>query len=84
MHQLFGTQLLSPNASYKVIKIFYTILKAPVETVVTRHLFTNNPSQLFCTPIDGQTAARHGPDAHGPQYDSGTSCRPDDCAGPAR
>jgi hypothetical protein len=25
----------------------YTILKAPVSTVVTRHLFTNNPSQLF-------------------------------------
>jgi hypothetical protein len=25
----------------------YTILKAPVSTVVMRHLFTNNPSQLF-------------------------------------
>jgi hypothetical protein len=25
----------------------YTILKAPVSTVVTRHLFINNPSQLF-------------------------------------
>jgi hypothetical protein len=25
----------------------YTILKAPVSTVVPRHFFTNNPSQLF-------------------------------------
>jgi hypothetical protein len=25
----------------------YTILKAPVSTVVMRHFFTNNPSQLF-------------------------------------
>jgi hypothetical protein len=25
----------------------YTILKAPVSTFVMRHLFTNNPSQLF-------------------------------------
>jgi hypothetical protein len=25
----------------------YTILKAPVLSVVSRHLFTNNPSQLF-------------------------------------
>jgi hypothetical protein len=27
--------------------IIYNILKAPVSTVVSRHLFTNNPSQLF-------------------------------------
>jgi hypothetical protein len=26
---------------------FYTILKTPVSKVVMRHLFTNNPSQLF-------------------------------------
>jgi hypothetical protein len=25
----------------------YTILKVPVSTVVMRHFFTNNPSQLF-------------------------------------
>jgi hypothetical protein len=31
----------------KHLVIFYTILKAPVSTVVMRHLFTNNPSQLF-------------------------------------
>jgi hypothetical protein len=44
------------------IKYIYTILKAPVSTVVIHHLFTNNPSHLFphiyfklicCTPIDG-------------------------------
>jgi hypothetical protein len=49
----------------------HTILKAPVSTVVQRHFFTNNPHSYFklirCTPIDGQTAARHGPDARGPQ-----------------
>jgi hypothetical protein len=41
--------------STKNLKIFlgakyiyiYTILKASVSTVVSRHLFTNNPSQLF-------------------------------------
>jgi hypothetical protein len=27
--------------------IFYTILKAPVSTVVMRYFFTNNSSQLF-------------------------------------
>jgi hypothetical protein len=29
------------------LTFIYTILKAPVSTVVSRHLFTNNPSQLF-------------------------------------
>jgi hypothetical protein len=28
-------------------RLVYTILKAPVSTVVMRHFFTNNPSQLF-------------------------------------
>jgi hypothetical protein len=27
--------------------IIYTIFKASVSTVVVRHFFTNNPSQLF-------------------------------------
>jgi hypothetical protein len=31
----------------RIFRYFYAILKAPVSTVVTRHLFTNNPSQLF-------------------------------------
>jgi hypothetical protein len=51
--------------------VIYAILKASVLIVFPRHLFTNNLSQLFqinrCTPIDGQTTARHGPDARGPQ-----------------
>jgi hypothetical protein len=43
----------------------YTIFKAPVSTVVMRHLFTNNPSQLFQINllhvyIDGQTATGTG------------------------
>jgi hypothetical protein len=29
------------------LEVIYTILKSQVSTVVTRHLFTNNPSQLF-------------------------------------
>jgi hypothetical protein len=38
----------------------YTIYKAPVSTVVMRHFFTNNSSQLFqiklirCTSIDAK------------------------------
>jgi hypothetical protein len=35
------------NLISKSISILYTILKAPVSTVVVRHVFTNNPSQLF-------------------------------------
>jgi hypothetical protein len=37
------------NADGSVTKKFliYTILKAPVSTVVVRYFFTNNPSQLF-------------------------------------
>jgi hypothetical protein len=31
----------------KIYLYFYTILKASVLTVIIRHLFTNNPSQLF-------------------------------------
>jgi hypothetical protein len=34
------------NQKHKNIQ-FYTILKASVSTVVMRHCFTNNPSQLF-------------------------------------
>jgi hypothetical protein len=30
-------------------RLVYTILKTPVSTVVPRHLFTNNSSQLFQT-----------------------------------
>jgi hypothetical protein len=88
---------------YNFFWLFYTILRAPVSTVVPRNFFTNNPSQLFqinpphaytilkapvstvvpyhflqitthsysklirCTPIDGQTTARHRPNARGPQ-----------------
>jgi hypothetical protein len=29
------------------LELIYTILKAQVSTVVVRHFFTNNPSQLF-------------------------------------
>jgi hypothetical protein len=32
---------------YSNMSDIYTILKAPVLTVVVRHFFTNNPSQLF-------------------------------------
>jgi hypothetical protein len=48
----------------------YTILKAPVSTVVLRHLFTNKRTGT------GQTHAGHN-------YGPGTSCRPADCDGPA-
>jgi hypothetical protein len=45
--------------------------------VVPRHLFTNNPSQLFQTnPLHvyrWPNGERHGPDAHGPQRNSCTS-----------
>jgi hypothetical protein len=49
----------------------YTILKTPISIVVSRHLFQITLYNYFklirCTSIDGQTAARHGPDTHGPQ-----------------
>jgi hypothetical protein len=48
----------------------YTILKAPVSTIVTRHLFINNSSQLIqinSLHAYSQTAARHGPYAREPQ-----------------
>jgi hypothetical protein len=50
---------------YFHVHIIYTILKASVSTVVMRHLFTNNPSQLFQINllhvyIDGQTAPGMG------------------------
>jgi hypothetical protein len=40
---------------------FYTILKAPVSTVVSRHLFTNNPSHLFQINLlhDNSAQAHH-------------------------
>ena len=43
---LVGTGLYY-NVGLCWVFLFYTILKAPVSTVVTRHIFTNNPSQLF-------------------------------------
>jgi hypothetical protein len=44
---LFG--VLYPTFIHEYLSqyIIYTILKAPVSTVVMRHFFTNNPSQLF-------------------------------------
>jgi hypothetical protein len=42
----------------------YTILKASVSTVVMRHFFANNPSQLFqINPLHMPNEARHGLDA---------------------
>jgi hypothetical protein len=42
--------------------IIYTILKAPVLTVVPRHLFTNNLSQLFqINPLHTYTWPNGGP-----------------------
>jgi hypothetical protein len=41
---------------------FYTILKAPVSTVVPRHLFINKPSQLFqINPSHGYRWPNGGP-----------------------
>jgi hypothetical protein len=50
--------------------VFYTIFKAPVSTVVMRHLFTNNPSQLSQINLlhvyRWLNGAWHGPHARGP------------------
>jgi hypothetical protein len=46
----FPSDIISLQRCYFVIDTYiniYTILKAPVSTVVIRHLFTNNPLQLF-------------------------------------
>jgi RsiW-degrading membrane proteinase PrsW (M82 family) len=71
---------------FSVYLFIYTILKAPVSTIVLRHLFTNNPSQLFqINPLHAQMAVRHEPDVCGPHNSGpGTSCRPADCAKPVR
>jgi hypothetical protein len=64
------------------------ILKAPVSTVVMRHLFTNDPSELFqINPLHvyrWSNGVRHGLDARGHNYGPDTSCRPANCVGPIR
>jgi hypothetical protein len=67
----------------------YTILKVPVLTIVTHHLFTNNLSQLFqINPLhayrwpNGSPARAKRPRATA--LSQGTSCRPADCDGSAR
>jgi hypothetical protein len=80
--------LAFPPLYQNSICYIYTILKAPVSTVVIRHFFTNNPSQLFqinplhvyrcqTTPDTGYMHAGHN-------YGTGMSCRPANCVGPAR
>ena len=65
-----------------------THLKAPVSTVVMRHFFTNNPLQLFQINLlhvyRYQTTSDTGQMHAGHNYDTDTSCRPDNCVGPAR
>jgi hypothetical protein len=67
MCDLFGHLYVYLNLG---IIYIYIILKAPVSTVAPRHFLQITPHSYFkltCTPIDGQTATRHGPDARGPQ-----------------
>jgi hypothetical protein len=55
------------TCTYLVLIYIYTIFKAPVSTVVVRHIFTNNPLQLFQInplhayrwPNGGPARARH-------------------------
>jgi uncharacterized membrane protein YcgQ (UPF0703/DUF1980 family) len=43
----FKLSMMQYFMTHIVLTKIYTILKAPVSTVVTHHLFTNKPSQLF-------------------------------------